>query len=637
MKQKIIISLLALFIVLTMGNIIAIIYMSENINELKNLIDLHEVELLRRSLIIKIQNVQKDLYTLKTPLAPDLDSIVNEVLDLEQTAQSCTGCHHDPSREKKIRKMQSLLKEYEDQLSYYITTSANKKRIETLKSQVVSTGEKLITLTRKMSHSATLSLTSLTSAAMTKLSMVKGIIITTNIITLFLGIIIAYRLTGSILRPIRALLKATRMISSGRFGYRTDFKDSTEFGELAEHFNQMSETIQKGYEKIKQEVEERRRAEIALRQSEERFRAFFEFSPIGTLILPVNADPISVRISDVTYNSTFLKLFNYMDYELKDMHVEDLIHCDEIKEFRRLIMELLKGIREHIRRECRFIKKNGNTFWGLINMSLIKDQLGNPYQILLSIVDITERKKMQEEQLKIEKLESLGILAGGIAHDFNNILTSIMVNLARIKITPEQEKILSIVKEIEDACNHARELTEKFITFSRGGPPEKKLASLKEIVMDASNLALKGSRIKAEFSIQDDLWPSEVDSAQINQVFLNLVINARQAMPGGGIIQISAENITIGDQPDVPLRPGNYVRIGVKDHGIGILPEHLTRIFDPYFTTKQDGSGLGLSSAYSIVKGHGGYIDVESEPGKGTVFYVYLPATPISERQLSAS
>jgi len=427
------------------------------------------------------------------------------------------------------------------------------------------------------------------------------------------------------------------MISSGRLDYRTEFKDSTEFGELAEHFNKMSETIQKGYEKIKQEVEERRKTEIALRQSEERFRTFFESSPVGTLILPADADFIGVKIGLITYNSAFLRLFGYMDYELKNMHVEDLIHNDEIKEFRKTVMELLDGDREHIRREFRFIKKNGDTLWGLANASLIKDQQGNPYQILLSIVDITERKKMQEEQLKIEKLESLGILAGGIAHDFNNVLTSIMVNLARIKITSEQERVLSIVKEIEKACNHARELTEKFITFSRGGPSEKRLSSIKEIVMDASNLALKGSRVKAKFSIQDDLWLANVDSAQISQVFLNLVINARQAMPGGGVIKISGENIIIGDQPDVPLRPGNYVKISVKDQGIGILPEHLTKIFDPYFTTKQDGSGLGLSSAYSIIKNHGGYMDVESEPGKGTVFYVYLPAASIPEKQLSIS
>ncbi len=237
-------------------------------------------------------------------------------------------------------------------------------------------------------------------------------------------------------------------------------------------------------------------------------------------------------------------------------------------------------------------------------------------------------KQLGEERQKIEKLESIGTLAGGIAHDFNNILTGIMGNigLAKRHVQPKSKAGERLV-EAEKASLRARDLTQQLLTFARGGAPIKKLVSIAELIQDSTTFALRGSNVRCEFSLVDDLWSAEIDEGQINQVITNLVINADEAMPEGGILNIGAKNRVVKTRSALPLPEGNYVEITIEDHGVGISKEHLSKIFDPYFTTKQKGSGLGLSSAYSIVKNHSGYITARSKLGVGTTFHIYLPAS----------
>ena len=241
--------------------------------------------------------------------------------------------------------------------------------------------------------------------------------------------------------------------------------------------------------------------------------------------------------------------------------------------------------------------------------------------------DVTERQRQEEELLKTRKLESLGVLAGGIAHDFNNILTAILGNLslARMyidKSTPVDE----VLAEAERASVRARDLTQQLLTFSRGGAPIKKTSSIAELLRDTSAFVLRGSNISPEYRIAADLWAGRFDPGQISQVVNNLLINAKQAMPRGGKVIISADNMRVPELNPYGLRAGTYVAIVVQDYGVGIPAEHVDRIFDPYFTTKQSGSGLGLATAYSIVTKHEGFIGVESSPGSGARFTVVLPA-----------
>jgi len=243
-------------------------------------------------------------------------------------------------------------------------------------------------------------------------------------------------------------------------------------------------------------------------------------------------------------------------------------------------------------------------------------------------VDITERKKMEEEHLKVAKLESIGVLAGGIAHDFNNILTAIVgsIGFAKLCISAEDD-IYEALTVAEQAAFRAKDLTHRLLTFSKGGEPIRKVVSVPKLLKNTAGLVLSGSSALCEFMLKDDLSPVEVDEGQISQVINNILLNAVQAMPGGGKVRIAAENKSIEANDGLPLTKGKYVKVSISDQGCGIPKENIKKIFDPYFTTKDKGSGLGLTAAYSIIEKHHGYIQVESEAGTGTTFSVYLPAS----------
>jgi PAS domain S-box-containing protein len=274
------------------------------------------------------------------------------------------------------------------------------------------------------------------------------------------------------------------------------------------------------------------------------------------------------------------------------------------------------------------VAKDGNK--RLINYigAPIRDDNGDTIGAVLVFRDITDTQKLQEELQKAQKLESIGLLAGGIAHDFNNILTAIMGNISYARmIVGEDEKLAKILADTESASVRARDLTQQLLTFSRGGKPVKKATHLPELIKEVSNFALGGSNVQCRFFAGEGLWPVEIDRGQISQVITNLIVNSRHAMPEGGMILSYAENVSTTPEDNLPLGPGSYVKITLKDHGTGIAKESIPNIFDPYFTTKKKGSGLGLSIAYSIIKKHRGLIQVESELDEGTTFYVYLPAT----------
>jgi two-component system cell cycle sensor histidine kinase/response regulator CckA len=239
--------------------------------------------------------------------------------------------------------------------------------------------------------------------------------------------------------------------------------------------------------------------------------------------------------------------------------------------------------------------------------------------------EIHQREQMEEELLRARKLESLGVLAGGIAHDFNNFLTVVQVNteVAQRGLDPAAP-VQVVLEQTARACESAVFLSSQLLTFAKGGAPVRRLTSMATLIMDAVHLARAGAPVTISVEIADDLWSAEVDIGQVSQVFHNILLNAKQAMPSGGIIEVRAENVVLrGDYEHVS---GAHVRISISDYGSGISSDILPRIFDPYFTTKASGSGLGLATAYAIVTKHGGHLSAESTEGKGTVFVVDLPA-----------
>ena len=251
--------------------------------------------------------------------------------------------------------------------------------------------------------------------------------------------------------------------------------------------------------------------------------------------------------------------------------------------------------------------------------------------VVLVLRDMTDRIRVDQELLKASKLESLGILAGGIAHDFNNLLTGILgnISLSKISINPQTESF-GYLAEAEKASLRAKSLTQQLLTFAQGGAPVKKPMALAPMITESATFALRGTKSRCHFDFPPDLWSIDADKGQLSHVIHNLIINAHQAMPRGGTVTVRGKNISLRSNDTdckVALPKGQYVKIIVEDQGIGIPAEYLTQIFDPYFTTKQSGSGLGLSTAYSVTKNHGGSMTVSSELGKGTQLSLYLPAS----------
>lgn len=294
-----------------------------------------------------------------------------------------------------------------------------------------------------------------------------------------------------------------------------------------------------------------------------------------------------------------------------------------------LRMLLLEG---KWRGEVEQTTKDGDEIVVESRCTVVRDDRGRPKSILVVNSNITDRRKWEAERLKASKLESVGLLAGGIAHDFNNILTAIVGNISLAKVeTESNEAAYMRLLRAEKAANRAKDLTQQLLTFAKGGAPIKKAASVAAIVRDTVEFASRGAKSAVSLSVPENLWPAELDQGQISQVIHNLIINANQAMAEGGTIFVTCENFVndpnsttgIGSLPF-----GRYVRIHIKDEGKGIAESDLPKIFDPYFSTKEGGSGLGLATTYSIVKKHQGQIFVDSDINRGTRFDILLPANP---------
>ena len=256
----------------------------------------------------------------------------------------------------------------------------------------------------------------------------------------------------------------------------------------------------------------------------------------------------------------------------------------------------------------------------------IRNEQSEMVGAVLVFRDETEKNRMTEDILKVKKLESVGVMAGGIAHDFNNILAAILGNIdLAIRQTSDEEGARPLLESAKKASLRAKKLTGQLLTFAKGGEPVKHLAAIGEVIRDSAEFVLRGSNVRGDFHLADDLWPVSMDSGQISQVVQNIILNAAQAMPDGGVVDISCRNV---HQENLAEDSVNYVRIVIRDNGGGIPANLLDSIFDPYFTTKEEGHGLGLAVTHSIVAKHGGRISVESKEGLGTTFTIHLPASP---------
>ena len=434
-----------------------------------------------------------------------------------------------------------------------------------------------------------------------KMKLLYSILIIIGIVTLFLFFF--NRLNRRLKNDFNLFASFFDRAASHNEIINRDLVKLVEFDRMAENANQMQEKI--------------RQSEANLRQV---FAAAKDVSFVKT-----DANGKESKIIDFSPGAE--QIFGYQAEEIIGQPVALLHLREDVDKFPQ-IQEQMRTKREGFRGESILVRKSGETFPALFSSYPIFADDGEITSAIGVAIDITEQKRAEEELQKMEKLKSIGTLAGGIAHDFNNILMGLFGNISIAKeYLDKNHPAFYALEEAGKSMNRATSLTKQLLTFAKGGAPIREDVSLGELVSEVVRFDLSGSNVKLVFKQAPNLWLADVDKGQIQQVFSNLAINANQAMPAGGHLYITLENTEFSEEVLPGLQEGRYIKITVRDEGCGIDKKHLERIFDPYFSTKQTGSGLGLATTYSIVNRHGGHINVNSELGKGSIFTLLLPAS----------
>ncbi len=425
----------------------------------------------------------------------------------------------------------------------------------------------------------------------------------------------------SITRPIELLAKATARIGKGDLDFKVAkssrwFRDEVDL--FSVRFNRMIIAL-KDDRKWRREMEQR--------LAEERERLAVTLASIGDGVISTNLDGEIMLMNRAAEELTgwaladaagqpLAEFLRFIDEETGKFYTDPLKKIFAQNPHAELIENVL------------FVARDGRELLLAVSGAPVRDSKSRIIGTVCIFRDVTEKSKMQTELQRAEKIQSVGILAGGIAHDFNNLLTGILgnISLAQLEVEPGGQ-LASLLKNAEKSALRSRDLTQQLLTFSKGGMPVKEVTSVAEMIADSCSFLFRGSKVRCLADVPADLWPVEIDAGQISQVLNNLLINGRQAMPKGGAIRVWGENVVLDQDSRIPLPPGRYLQISVQDEGIGITQKEMERIFDPYYTTKEEGNGLGLSSCYSIISKHEGYISVDSKPGKGSIFTILLPAS----------
>jgi two-component system cell cycle sensor histidine kinase/response regulator CckA len=448
-----------------------------------------------------------------------------------------------------------------------------------------------------------------------------AIIISMAIVTLnaFLVFIPFQLLRRKVIKPLKEIESYALKVSSGEAD-AAYVPEGEFFGELKNLKRSIVGMTRSLAEARKDQV--RKTAEQALHESEKTLKAFIDVMPVG--VKWTDSDGVIKHV-----NNCFSEWFGYdagdipaIDEWLLRAYPDPVNREDSLSRWKTAIDTGLADGTTIQPTESIICCKDGSDRHVIVNTQLARN-------LRLDIfTDITERESLQNRLLNAQRLESLGVLAGGIAHDFNNILTGIMgnISLARmVMATPE--KSATLLDNAEKATLRATELASQLLTFAKGGAPVKKTLSIRQIVNESFSLALRGTNVKGIVDIPDCLHNIEADGGQVSQVFNNIVINAVQAMPGGGKITVQGENLALEAENSLMLPPGGYIKLSFSDEGCGMPEDVRKKIFDPYFTTKSGGMGLGLASVHSIINRHGGHIEARSKVGEGTTFILYLPST----------
>ena len=647
MRNRLIYSLFSLFTIFFVGAGISMLYLYKTTEDLQSVIDLHRVEIIRQDLVIRAQTVQTHLYTFGTVFGSDLDVIVDNVIDLGDSANNCLGCHHNKEITGRLHEVVDIVEQYKDALSYLITTSANPERIERLRAVAINIGSSILDKTQEMAFIAGKTLNTMTINAIKEIRNSRVILIVTLVLSFFIALAIAITMTRQITEPIYELLGATRRIKLGELGYTTTYSSTGEFGELMDAFNEMSSSLMQNNQTIMQNLHNLSN----LYNTTLTFHAITNKSDIYRevafgvaeivraeqcgLMLPEGDDFVHMTPS-VGLNETAIESLRVPRTKMMEQyhHTKRRAYVlnDTIEDSPTAAADLALGVNNvmfvWVRHKGNLIgairvanKKSGNFTEEDVHPLAI---LANNLSVALENARLYEDLRLQMEQLQdaqeqlvqAAKLVAIGELASNVAHEINNPLTSILGYAELIKEETDIENIMKDVDIIEKESLRARDIVQQLLEFSRKHSLEVKRIDMNALlaeVIELASLQLKDTNIVIDEAFSD-IPGTGGDPNQLKQVFLNIINNAAFSMQDEGTLGIATEF------------KDNKLHVSISDTGRGIPKEVLSRIFEPFFSTKKEkGTGIGLSVSYKIVQSHKGSIEVESEEGKGSKFTVVLP------------
>ncbi len=652
MKKKIISYLAMLFLFFSLGAGISILYITISTSELQKIIELHSIEILRQDLIIKIQNVEKDLMMYDTVLSTNLDRVVSDVTDLDNSMNICSGCHHVPVISAKIDKARDMVEVFKKSLSYYVTASANEDRIQTLKIESFKKGSALLQLTEEMAFIANQKLQSLTSGAIRDVKSAQKILLATLICTVLISLWVAVRLTRMVITPIRELITVSRRIASGDIGFKTTYRDSTEFGELASSFNDMSSSLEKTNEKIVSNFNNLAglyRITLPLHAITNIENVFRELSYGTAEIIGVEQCGIMLLDSDGRFFVHQTPAFGLDTLQTQSIREkkEDVLSLYYSRQRRTHIInesdiqDVPSGLRGgdglHVRNMILgWVRQKGDLV-GVIRLAnktegdfdeeearligIISNNVSVAVENIRLYEDLKDQMKelqsAQEQLVQAAKLAAIGELASNVAHEINNPLTSILGYAELIKEERDLETIMKDIQVIEKESLRARDIVQELLAFSKKKPLSLAKIDLNSLITDSVSLVSVPQR-SPHLNIVEDYGHIPLiigDPNQLKQVILNIINNAMDAISdNGGKISIKTG-----------VKDTNAI-IEISDNGKGIPDEVLSRMFEPFFTTKKDkGTGLGLPITRKIIESHNGHLHIESSEGIGTRVTISLP------------
>ncbi len=607
MKKKVIWILgISSFLSLVAG-IYIIITIQRTTSELDNLIKLHQVEILREHLLLRIKRVQSDLSLKDTRYARGVDTIITDVTNMEGAVDVCFDCHHAPAVMQRLKDLKSHIGEYKESLSRVLTIRANEARLQSEEDVAFKAGEDLIKQIDTMIAITTSKLTGKTETALDKIARTKIILFVLVASGPFLAAGLGFIFIRGFTRPVDAILNATRRLKGGDLDFRVAaLKD--EFGEVAESFNEMAGSLREQMHKIE--------------ESEKRYRALFERA--GDAIFIIDAEGEN-RLRIVAANQAAARMHGYTVGELLGLKITDLDTREAASRAPQRVERMLKG--EWIHTEIAHRRKDGSVFPVEISAGLL--ELSDHKYVLAFDRDISERKEAEEALQRVEQMRVVGELAAGLAHEIKNPLTGIKASmevLSEEAVVPEEDRkiLMKVVGEIK----RIESLLKDLLNFARPPKPQFTSVNINKVLNTALTFSFQNTSLSSRSrpvaivrNFDEHLPELMADPQQLQQVFMNILLNAGDSMAEGGTLTAQ----TSYDEP------GRSIRITISDTGKGIDQKEMDKIFQPFFTTKPKGTGLGLAITKRLIEQHGGTIRVYNNEGRGATFELSIPLSQAPE------